>query len=1006
MPTSSNSIQPSQRKSSQKGFIATSVTPLPSLPPPLVLPSEIRKSSLVASAAKSRSASPASISQASKIKQQNGPATTPKNSSSASVNSVPVSIPRRSSTPGVDSVKSIPAASYNPYTGSKNPAAKAATFTSSTIPPSINKRTQSDSYSTKSLTSSSLAPPIKPPIISGRSQSMTLASQTFQDAPKTPKQQPPPEKKSSFGDRLKKAFSFGSRKDLSSSQKSQASNDNSFSFVKKKKPSTMSGAIVPPNLTTKESRSQTISLATSSSSSATKKSKNSSRSHTMSSTLQGRDRSSSSHSHTFSFSRKGGMFGGSSSRRSSIAPSTFEGFTSSNVEVKSDGDVVRRGRSKSIIDDDAVSVHSAHSSASNASFATLRKMGKSLFSKNSFSNLQHQNNRAPDSPKTDQGGHKPKKQSSSDASMFEYHSTDPKTSNVLDLSAVSSSPFGSSSSNANGPTISTSSPKTNGSAKPPSRSRTSSITTTSSPATTSVSHAVAEADRPVPLSSASCVLNAAIQQHPPLSSSFSTNPASTKQQPLSNKDSAVPNGESSPLVKSLKSFTLDPRSDDNANNDDNDDDLQITAVAKNNDTQPKFNTGVFASNSNAELTVPSSPLPASKAPSPLPSPSQYGLRACESDESSEEDLNAADTVFPKNLDNQTVETIRSSLERTKSLERRRSRRSTRSNKSGHNKGNQNDSINTSGDAPAKQVHISSDQVSLNEPSHDAVASRSILKPADSTTDDKNSQGTSIPPVPQVDIQTLSSKASVETGLNSRPNSTQKRNSKLNNSPSMNSIFNFGDDELNLDFDFTPLPATEDLTLGDASDEDSEQKENKNNCAVGGDKGIQKTISTTVTPPSPPKTESPRQPTFHRKAPSSVSAPSPAPSPVLSPGSKLSNATPALNETLRSYPNGAVPHQQFQRNTSSTSMRGVVPNGSQSSLRTNPAAYSKTLNVSFSSRIIIYDTYDSQDYDRRAEPSTCNRLTPLLAQQIKEELNHFKMEMDVHSESRIYTHFYG
>ncbi|EHL02590.1 putative protein BNI4 [Glarea lozoyensis 74030] len=48
---------------------------------------------------------------------------------------------------------------------------------------------------------------------------------------------------------------------------------------------------------------------------------------------------------------------------------------------------------------------------------------------------------------------------------------------------------------------------------------------------------------------------------------------------------------------------------------------------------------------------------------------------------------------------------------------------------------------------------------------------------------------------------------------------------------------------------------------------------------------------------------------------------------------------------------------------------------------------------------------TQEYDRRGEIATCNRLTPMLAQQIKEELNTFKMEMEVHESSKVYTHFF-
>ncbi|KAK4217953.1 hypothetical protein QBC37DRAFT_25520 [Rhypophila decipiens] len=63
------------------------------------------------------------------------------------------------------------------------------------------------------------------------------------------------------------------------------------------------------------------------------------------------------------------------------------------------------------------------------------------------------------------------------------------------------------------------------------------------------------------------------------------------------------------------------------------------------------------------------------------------------------------------------------------------------------------------------------------------------------------------------------------------------------------------------------------------------------------------------------------------------------------------------------------------------------------------------NATFSPRIAFYETWASQEYDRRGEVATCNRLTPMLAQQIKEELNSFKMEMEVHENSKIYTHFF-
>ncbi|KAI1267433.1 hypothetical protein F5Y18DRAFT_380221 [Xylariaceae sp. FL1019] len=63
------------------------------------------------------------------------------------------------------------------------------------------------------------------------------------------------------------------------------------------------------------------------------------------------------------------------------------------------------------------------------------------------------------------------------------------------------------------------------------------------------------------------------------------------------------------------------------------------------------------------------------------------------------------------------------------------------------------------------------------------------------------------------------------------------------------------------------------------------------------------------------------------------------------------------------------------------------------------------NATFSPRIVFHDTWPRGEYDRRGEIATCNLLTPMLAQQIKEELNSFKMEMEVHETSKIYTHFF-
>lgn len=62
-------------------------------------------------------------------------------------------------------------------------------------------------------------------------------------------------------------------------------------------------------------------------------------------------------------------------------------------------------------------------------------------------------------------------------------------------------------------------------------------------------------------------------------------------------------------------------------------------------------------------------------------------------------------------------------------------------------------------------------------------------------------------------------------------------------------------------------------------------------------------------------------------------------------------------------------------------------------------------IAFAPNLSVHTTWPASVYDRRAEPATCNRLTPTLAQRIKEELNSFKMEeMEVHPTSRQLTHF--
>lgn len=65
---------------------------------------------------------------------------------------------------------------------------------------------------------------------------------------------------------------------------------------------------------------------------------------------------------------------------------------------------------------------------------------------------------------------------------------------------------------------------------------------------------------------------------------------------------------------------------------------------------------------------------------------------------------------------------------------------------------------------------------------------------------------------------------------------------------------------------------------------------------------------------------------------------------------------------------------------------------------------KSAGVQFSSRIILFETYNGDEYDRHPDTATCNQLTPSLAQIIREEINELKSSMAVHEESRCFTHY--
>lgn len=129
------------------------------------------------------------------------------------------------------------------------------------------------------------------------------------------------------------------------------------------------------------------------------------------------------------------------------------------------------------------------------------------------------------------------------------------------------------------------------------------------------------------------------------------------------------------------------------------------------------------------------------------------------------------------------------------------------------------------------------------------------------------------------------------------------------------------------------------------------------------------------------------------------------------------AAPRFNESPHSNSSSTLnedqPPRLGHRRTDSVTIEGEdyflalgrFADGESRSVPGTPRSLAAARNISFSPRIQFHDTWPSGEYDRRGEIATCNRLTPMLAQQIKEELNTFKMEMEVHEQSKVYTHFF-
>ena len=114
-------------------------------------------------------------------------------------------------------------------------------------------------------------------------------------------------------------------------------------------------------------------------------------------------------------------------------------------------------------------------------------------------------------------------------------------------------------------------------------------------------------------------------------------------------------------------------------------------------------------------------------------------------------------------------------------------------------------------------------------------------------------------------------------------------------------------------------------------------------------------------------------------------------------SDTSALTPETEEPLRPQPEKTL-FNHPNLNSSAPVLSSAL---SKPPALTHRSATTPSKRLAFATNLSVYDTFPATVYDRRSEPATWSRLTPALAQRIKEELNSYKMEeMEVHAASRI------
>ncbi|KAI8982641.1 hypothetical protein BDB01DRAFT_793518 [Pilobolus umbonatus] len=126
-------------------------------------------------------------------------------------------------------------------------------------------------------------------------------------------------------------------------------------------------------------------------------------------------------------------------------------------------------------------------------------------------------------------------------------------------------------------------------------------------------------------------------------------------------------------------------------------------------------------------------------------------------------------------------------------------------------------------------------------------------------------------------------------------------------------------------------------------------------------------------------------------------------------SYISRSTPIKGILKQPRPEIKVVEEQTKPHRKSWSIRLSFHNSTRrkSMLSFRRKKEEDQAKVRFNKFNLMHDTYSHQEYDRSSDPDAiCTRLTPTIAQHIKQELNHYKLnEMKVHDSSRVYTHFF-